>query len=181
MLFNTRHFTRLTEEHCSQPFEIPTGPGNSSTLPKEPVPVRKGDTRQGIVPPFPGNQFLQGKETPDGETIPFFLGNQFLQGKEKTSTHTHTPLPGKQLQFLQGKAKVNTLGTPEMYQTHQELIKRQGNKLERQYVELTPVTPVWVQHRQNTTWEPVTVISQCAPNSCSVSYTHLTLPTILRV
>ena len=52
-----------------------------------------------------------------------------------------------------------------MYQTHQELIKRQGNKPERHYVELIPGTPVWVQHRQNATWEPATVISQCAPNS----------------
>ena len=45
----------------------------------------------------------------------------------------------------------SSLGAPEMYQTRQELIKRQGNKLERQYVELTPGTPVWVQHRQNAT------------------------------
>ena len=52
----------------------------------------------------------------------------------------------------------------QMYQTHQELIKRQSNKPEKQYVELTPGTPVWVQHRQNTTWEPATVISQCTPN-----------------
>ena len=52
-----------------------------------------------------------------------------------------------------------------MYQTHQELIKRQGNKPERQYVELIPGTLVWVQHRQNATWEPATVISQCASNS----------------
>ena len=48
----------------------------------------------------------------------------------------------------------SSLGAPEMYQTRQELIKRQGNKPERQYVELIPGTPVWVQHRQNTTWEP---------------------------
>ena len=54
--------------------------------------------------------------------------------------------------------------TPEMHQTCQELIKRQGNKPERNYLELLPGTPVWVQHRQNTTWEPATVISQCAPN-----------------
>ena len=25
--------------------------------------------------------------------------------------------------------------------------------------------PVWVQHRQNTSWEPATVMSQCNPNS----------------
>ena len=51
-----------------------------------------------------------------------------------------------------------------MYQTHQELIKRQGNKPEKSYIELTPGTPVWVQHRQNATWEPATVINQCTPN-----------------
>ena len=49
---------------------------------------------------------------------------------------------------------------PEMYQTHQELIKRQGNKPERQYQELVPGTPVWVQHRQNATWEPAIVVNQ---------------------
>ena len=59
----------------------------------------------------------------------------------------------------------STLGTQEMYQTHQELMKRQGNKPEKSYIELTPGTPVWVQHRQNATWEPATVINQYAPNS----------------
>ena len=44
-------------------------------------------------------------------------------------------------------------------------MKRQGNKLEKSYIELTPGTPVWVQHRQNTTWEPATVVSQCTTNS----------------
>ena len=52
-----------------------------------------------------------------------------------------------------------------MYQTQQELMKRQGNKPEKSYIELTPGTSVWVQHRQNATWEPATVINQCAPNS----------------
>ena len=52
-----------------------------------------------------------------------------------------------------------------MYQTHQELIRRQQNKLEKSYIELTPGTPVWVQHRQNTSWEPATVVSQCTTNS----------------
>ena len=52
-----------------------------------------------------------------------------------------------------------------MYQTHQELIKRQGNRPERNYIELAPGTPVWVQHRQNATWEPAIVVNQCAPNS----------------
>ena len=40
----------------------------------------------------------------------------------------------------------SALGTPEIHQTHQELIKRQGNKPEREYQELLPGTPVWVQH-----------------------------------
>ena len=52
-----------------------------------------------------------------------------------------------------------------MYQTRQELIKRQQNKPEKSYIELTPGTPIWVQHRQNTTWEPATVVSQCTTNS----------------
>ena len=52
-----------------------------------------------------------------------------------------------------------------MYQTQQELMKRQGNKPEKNYIELTPVTPVWLQHRQNTTWEPATVVRQCTTNS----------------
>ena len=52
-----------------------------------------------------------------------------------------------------------------MHQICQELIKRQGNKPERNYIELAPGTPVWVQRRQNTTWEPATVVNQCAPNS----------------
>ena len=59
----------------------------------------------------------------------------------------------------------STLGTQEMHQTQQELMKRQGNKLERSYIELTPGTPVWVQHRQNATWEPAIVVNQCTPNS----------------
>ena len=44
-------------------------------------------------------------------------------------------------------------------------MKRQGNKPEKSYIELTPGIPVWVQHRQNATWELATVINQCAPNS----------------
>ena len=44
-------------------------------------------------------------------------------------------------------------------------MKRQGNKPEKNYIELTPGTPVWAQHRQNTTWESATVISQCTKNS----------------
>ena len=52
-----------------------------------------------------------------------------------------------------------------MHQTHQELIKRQGNRPERNYIEPVPGTPVWVQHRQNATWEPATVVNKCALNS----------------
>ena len=61
----------------------------------------------------------------------------------------------------------SALGAPEMHQTHQELIKRQRstNKPERKYQELLPHTPVWVQHRQNATWEPAIVVNQCASNS----------------
>ena len=59
----------------------------------------------------------------------------------------------------------NTLGAQEMYETYQELIRRQQNKPEKNYIELIPGTPVWVQHRQNTSWEPPTVISQCTTNS----------------
>ena len=59
----------------------------------------------------------------------------------------------------------STLGAQEMYETHQELIRRQQNKPEKNYIELTPGMPIWVQHRQNTSWEPATVVSQCSPNS----------------
>ena len=61
----------------------------------------------------------------------------------------------------------SALGAPEMHQTHQELIKRQGNnsKPGRKYQELLQGTPVWVQHKQNATWEPAIVVNQCAPNS----------------
>ena len=61
----------------------------------------------------------------------------------------------------------SSLVVPEMHQTCQTLIKRQGSnsKPERKYQELLPGTPVWVQHRQNATWEPAIVVNQCAPNS----------------
>ena len=60
---------------------------------------------------------------------------------------------------------LSTLGAQEMYETCQELIKRQQNKAEKNYIELTSGMPVWVQHRQNTSWEPGTVVSQCTFNS----------------
>ena len=57
----------------------------------------------------------------------------------------------------------SALGAQEMHQTHQELIRKQGNRADQ---ELLPGTPVWVQHRQNTQWEPAVVINQTdAPNS----------------
>ena len=59
----------------------------------------------------------------------------------------------------------STLGAQEMHQTQQELMKRQGSKSEKSYIELTPGTPVQVQHMQNATWEPAIVVNQCAPNS----------------
>ena len=46
----------------------------------------------------------------------------------------------------------STLGAQEMYETHQELIRRQPNKPERNYIDLAPGMAVWVQHRQNTSW-----------------------------
>ena len=61
----------------------------------------------------------------------------------------------------------SALGAPEMHQTHQELIKKQGNssKSERKYQELFPGTLVWVQHKQNARWEPAIVVIRCVPNS----------------
>ena len=68
----------------------------------------------------------------------------------------------------------SALGAPEMHQTHQKLIKRQGNnsKPERKYQELLPGTPVWIQHRQNATCEPAIVVNQCAPNSYWMMQNH---------
>ena len=57
------------------------------------------------------------------------------------------------------------LGSQEMYETCQELIRRQPNKPERNYIELAPGMAVWVQHRQNTSLEPATVVSQSSSNS----------------
>ena len=67
----------------------------------------------------------------------------------------HTPRE-KNLPQLPG-----ALGASEMHQTHQELIKRQGStsKPDRKYQELLQGTPVWVQHRQNATWEPAIVVN----------------------
>ena len=55
--------------------------------------------------------------------------------------------------------------SPGDYETHQKLIRRQPNRPERNYIELTPGMAVWVQHRQNTSWEPATVVSQSSSNS----------------
>ena len=59
----------------------------------------------------------------------------------------------------------STLGAQEMYETHQELIRRQPTKPERNYIELTLGMAVWVQHRQNISWKPATVVSQSSSNS----------------
>ena len=59
----------------------------------------------------------------------------------------------------------STLGAQEMYETCQELIRRQTYKPERNYIELTPGMTVWVQHKQNTSWESATVVSQSSSNS----------------
>ena len=59
----------------------------------------------------------------------------------------------------------STLGAQEMYETCQELIRRQQHKPEKNYIELTPGMAIWVQHRQNTSWEPATVVSQSNSNS----------------
>ena len=77
--------------------------------------------------------------------------------------HRVTPQSGSIASPLQ----LITQCTPreKMYETHQELIRRQQNKAEKNYIELTPGTPVWVQHRQNTSWEPATVVSQFTTNS----------------
>ena len=59
----------------------------------------------------------------------------------------------------------STLGAQEVYDTHQEILKRQPVRPERSYIELTPGTAVWVQHKQNTSWEPAIVASQSSSNS----------------
>ena len=52
-----------------------------------------------------------------------------------------------------------------MYDTRQEILRRQPVRPERNYIELTPGTAVWVQHKQNTSWEPAIVASQSSSNS----------------
>ena len=75
----------------------------------------------------------------------------------------------------------STLGAQEMHQTQQELMKRQGNKPEKSYIELTPGTPVWVQHKQNATWEPAIIVNQSAPNSYLIMQENGTeQPTVYR-
>ena len=59
----------------------------------------------------------------------------------------------------------STLGAHEMYDTHQEILRRQPDRPERSYIELTPGMAVWVQHKQNTSWEPAIIASQTSPNS----------------
>ena len=59
----------------------------------------------------------------------------------------------------------STLGAHEMYDTHQEILRRQPDRPERSYIELTPGMAVWVQHKQNISWEPAIIASQISPNS----------------
>ena len=59
----------------------------------------------------------------------------------------------------------STLGAQEMYDTHQEILKREPVRPERSYIDLTPGMAVWVQHKQNTSWEPAIVASQSSSNS----------------
>ena len=59
----------------------------------------------------------------------------------------------------------STLGAQEMYETHQEILRRQPHQPERNYIELTPGMAVWVQRRQNTSWEPATIVTQSSSNS----------------
>ena len=59
----------------------------------------------------------------------------------------------------------STLGAQEMYDTHQEILRRQPIRPERSYIELTPGMAVWIQHKQNTSWEPAIVASQSSSNS----------------
>ena len=60
----------------------------------------------------------------------------------------------------------SALGAKQMHQTCQELVRRQGNKPEREYQDLLPGTPVYVQHKPNARWEAATVVCKAdAPNS----------------
>ena len=59
----------------------------------------------------------------------------------------------------------STLGAHEMYDTRQEILRRQPDRPERNYIELTPGMAVWVQHKQNTSWKPAIIASQTSPNS----------------
>ena len=59
----------------------------------------------------------------------------------------------------------STLGAQEMYETCQEILRRQPHRPERNYIQLTPGMAVWVQHRQNTSWEPATIVTQSSSNS----------------
>ena len=59
----------------------------------------------------------------------------------------------------------STLGAQEMYDTHQEILRRQPDRPERDYIELTPGMAVWVQHRHNTSWEPAIIACQASSNS----------------
>ena len=57
-------------------------------------------------------------------------------------------------------------------------MKRQGNKPEKSYIELAPGTPIWVQHRQNATWEPAIVIN---PNGTEQPKVYRHTRTMLKI
>ena len=57
------------------------------------------------VPPFPGKQFPQGKDTPGRETDPPLPGNQFLQGKKNFTLESNLK------PFVDKETVPSTLGT----------------------------------------------------------------------
>ena len=97
---------------------------------------------QGISPDPKKIQALKHMEfPPDKETVRSFLGMiNYLNRYSALSAHLTVPL---------------------ISLTHQAT----DYKPERNYIELTPGMAVWVQHRQNTSWEPATVVSQSSSNS----------------
>ena len=60
----------------------------------------------------------------------------------------------------------STLGAQEMYQyTHKELYILSDSEPKLAKQTLVQHSSTLVQHRQNTSWEPATVVSQCTSNS----------------
>ena len=50
----------------------------------------------------------------------------------------------------------SALGAKQMHQTCQKLIRRQGNKPQKEYQDPLPGIPVYIQHKPNARWEPAT-------------------------